>query len=251
MKLALAVCLFIMICTAPILAYEIHDAARAGDLDQVIEILKEHPDFANLYDGAGFSPLHYAAMEGRILVMRHLLAMSAPVDTHRPGRATPLCYAVAYGQVEAVRLLISSGANVNAKDESGESLLALAVSRNCPTIAEMLISNGSVVNQSDSKGYTPLHHAARQNLRDVADLLLSKGARINAVTSRSGGSGLYAGDTPLHLAVAFNAGSVVELLVSRKADLNIRNRGGMTPLQYARTFKRDELYKYLKKRGAK
>jgi len=251
MKRALIICLLICISSAASWAYEIHEAARAGDLNQVIEILNDHPDFVNLYDSAGFSPLHYAAMEGRILVLRHLLATSAPVDSHRPGRATPLCYAVSSGQVEAVQLLISNGANVNVKNESGESLLAVAVSRNCPNIAEMLINNGAVVNVTDRKGYTPLHYAARQNLGEIADLLISKGAKINTGTLLSGGSGLYAGDTPLHLAVAFNAGEAVELLVNRGAKLNIKNKGGMTPLQYARSFKRDTLYRYLKKRGAK
>ena len=243
----------LVLCTAAgtLWASEIHDAAREGDLSKVMELVEQYPEMANEYDSAGLTPLHHAALEDRILVIKFLLSNGVLPDVRKGKGPTPLYLAVDSDSEEAVEYLISQGANVNLTFEKGRTVLFHAVSRRSSNVVQLLIQSGASVNAGDIDGYTPLHIAAIQNLDDMADLLLVNGANSSAKLIRPGGTGLCAGDTPLHAAVAFNSMGVVELLLRNRVPINEKNKAGLTPLYYAKSYKRDSIYTLLKKSGGK
>ena len=74
--------------------------------------------------------LHGASRNGRVELVRALLARDVPADLSRgaPG-FTPLMVAALDGQPETTRLLIEAGADVNARTDDGQSPLSMARKR--------------------------------------------------------------------------------------------------------------------------
>ena len=76
---------------------------------------------------ANTTPLHHAAEEGHIEVVRLLLDRGAAPNAREDiGDMTPLHHAAQLGYLEAVRLLLDRGGDPNARDEDGETPLDLA-----------------------------------------------------------------------------------------------------------------------------
>ncbi len=67
----------------------------------------------------GWTPLHYAATNGHLEVIKFLLDEHAYIDTESPNGSTPLMMAARYATMETVKLLIDAGADVAAKNQAG------------------------------------------------------------------------------------------------------------------------------------
>ncbi len=67
----------------------------------------------------GWSPLHYAAASGSILVIRVLLDQHAYIDAESPNKTTPLMMAARAGRRDAVQYLLDEGADLSLKNEQG------------------------------------------------------------------------------------------------------------------------------------
>ncbi len=67
----------------------------------------------------GWTPLHYAASSGSILVIRVLLDHHAYIDAESPNKTTPLMMAARAGRREAVQYLLDEGADLSLKNEAG------------------------------------------------------------------------------------------------------------------------------------
>lgn len=65
------------------------------------------------------SPLHLAAMNGDVSVVKLLLQHGAKVDADDGSGQTPLFLAANWSRYDAVELLIEHGANVNRCDTNG------------------------------------------------------------------------------------------------------------------------------------
>jgi hypothetical protein len=128
----------------------IHYAARDGDLGKVTALLKDNPALVFTKDTDGFTPLHYAALNGE--------------------------YAIA-------KLLLANKADSNAKDNHGDTPLHNAAALGHKDLVELLLANGADVNARNSHGDTPLESAAALGHKDVADLLRSRAARGGAELS--------------------------------------------------------------------
>lgn len=74
----------------------------------------------------GWSPLHYAATGGHILVIRMLLDQYAYIDAASPNGSTPLMMAARYGSASAVKLLLEAGADPLLKNDLGLSAIDFA-----------------------------------------------------------------------------------------------------------------------------
>ena len=88
-----------------------------------------------------------------------------------------------------------------------------------------------------------LRNAIDHSCPDLIALLLEKGADANTKYED--------GDTALIRAVMFNQGAVVKTLLQSEIDLNVMDRYGFTPLQYAIGLEYEEIEKELRKAGAK
>ncbi len=121
----------------------IHDAARAGDLDKVKSLVKEHPNLVSSKDEKyGQTPLHIAAF-----------------NNHK----------------EVVEFLLANKADVNAKATNGSTPLHLAAAKGNKVIVELLLVNKADINATDNDGWSPLHSAIFWNQKEIEDLLIAKG----------------------------------------------------------------------------
>jgi ankyrin repeat protein len=67
----------------------------------------------------GWTPLHYAATNGHIEIMKLLLENHAFIDAPSPNETTPLMMAAMYGSTPGVELLLAEGADPLQKNQQG------------------------------------------------------------------------------------------------------------------------------------
>jgi ankyrin len=205
--------------------------------------------------------LHLAVWQGHTNTVRLLLANDANPRARSPRLFedswwTPLHAAAVTGRVEIARLLLDRGVAVDIEDSIGHTPLHLAVRDGEHSVAmvKLLLGHKANARAATKFGQEPLHFAAEAgNTRAVA-LLLDHKADVNAREKKEG-------KTPLHLAVEAHptlddlreslALPVVQLLLERKADTTIKDHKGRTPLALAVEMKYAKVVQLLRKYGAK
>ena len=97
-------------------------AALKGELALAENMVKKGADV----NKTGWTPLHYAASNGHVAVIRLLLENYAYIDAESPNGSTPLMMASLYGSVEAVKLLVEEGADPLLRNQQGLTALEFA-----------------------------------------------------------------------------------------------------------------------------
>jgi ankyrin repeat protein len=122
-----------------------------GDTALMFASLKGHLGIAELLvkHGAqvrqsGWTPLHYAAFEGRAEMIKFLLAKGAEVDARAPNAYTALMLAARGGHLEAARQLLYADPDLTAKGQSGETALGIAKARKAEGLVKLLQRAGAV-----------------------------------------------------------------------------------------------------------
>ncbi|CAE8712794.1 unnamed protein product, partial [Polarella glacialis] len=166
-------------------------------------------------------------------------------------------------------------------DDAGRTALHVASSRGQISVVKFLVDRHAAdVLLADSWKGTPLDDAIRHDRKDVVEFLLSKGALpggaslapgFPAILCQAASQGnvsclkglarrrvdLNRGDaahqrSALHLAASEGQLAVVQCLVEElKVDVNMRDRFGGTPLDYAQLSRNQEVIGYLKFRSAR
>ncbi|XP_008301161.1 ankyrin repeat and SOCS box protein 15b [Stegastes partitus] len=161
----------------------LYDASGSGNLD-CVKLLLQHGANPNVASYACQLPIHRAAYEGHILVLRTLI----PITTKRAIRLSgqnPVHSAADGGQVECLKLLIQKGFDVNAlldthiSENYGDlrkSPLYFAVCNGDVTCAEMLLAAGA---RTDLDPLRCILVAIRAERYELVQLLLSYGAEVN------------------------------------------------------------------------
>ena len=100
---------------------DVFDAAAAGDVDRLTELLDGDADLVGAWSEDGFNPLHLAAFFDRGKAVRLLLDRGADVGAvaRNPMKVQPLHSAVAAGSMEVAAALLVAGADPNARQEGG------------------------------------------------------------------------------------------------------------------------------------
>lgn len=236
---------------------------EATAIRQIQTMIKESPDLINAKTSpAGYAeaPLHRAARNGQLLVVRFLLENNADVNVRDSQGSTPLGVAVNSGNKSMVELLLEHGADVGAQDSQQRTPLHVAAQRGFNAITEVLLAHGADVNTRGGLDVTPLQVAAESGYRNVVETLLDHGAKVNSSSSAGvtalmlataqgqlavaelllkRGASVQAADnyavTALHRAVGAkaNRAELLRLLLASGADVNAQDRDGGTPLHYA------------------
>jgi ankyrin repeat protein len=159
------------------------------------------------------------------------------VDAQGKYHDTPLHWAALSGRVEITRLLLDHGANPNVEDEQQATPLHLVVRGEYDSLeygvgtARLLLERGVKVGAPDEDRNTPLHLASYLGRLEIAQVLLDHGADAGSENDQA--------QTPLHLVSQTNywfqdaALGVAKLLLERGADMNARDQDYATPLHLA------------------
>ncbi|KAH6975561.1 ankyrin repeat-containing domain protein [Ilyonectria destructans] len=179
----------------------------------------------------GQTPLHIAALDGKMESARTLLGWGADVDAAYEGDGqTPLHVAAARGGVDMVGLLVTTGgADFGRQTGEGDTAFSLAAMNRHQKVAEVLLERGSG-RMTDRQKKRGLVMAARGNLVGVVARLLDMGVPVDGFDE----VGDTAGCTALHMAALFGHEELAGLLMGRGADVGGTNYLlAATPVQLA------------------
>jgi ankyrin repeat protein len=156
------------------------EAAAAGELARVREIVARDPAHANAIAPDGYSPLGLAAFFKRRDVVHELLEAGAdPRPASRQGGFTPLHSAVATdagaSDIEIVRMLLDKGADPNAKSQSGSTPLHTVAFTGDRASLDLLLKHGADRTIKNDEGKTATDIAAERGHQEIADLLIAHG----------------------------------------------------------------------------
>ncbi|KAL6890875.1 hypothetical protein GGI43DRAFT_209340 [Trichoderma evansii] len=173
--------------------------------------------------------LHYAAAQGNLLLLTHLLEFMTPAINAQDKRLrrTPLGYAASNSHEACLRMLLSCGAYIEAADKDGRTPLSFAALNRNEAVMRLLLDQGAQIEATDKDGRTPLFYAAQTTNGNeaVVRLLLDRGAQIEAADKH--------GRTPLSFAALNRNEAVMRLLLDQGAQIEAADKDGRTPLSYA------------------
>ncbi|XP_039615699.1 ankyrin-2-like isoform X8 [Polypterus senegalus] len=236
-------------------------AARAGNIDKVLEYLKSGVDISTCNQN-GLNALHLAAKEGHVDLVQELLDRGSAVDSATKKGNTALHIASLAGQAEVVKILVKRGADVNAQSQNGFTPLYMASQENHLDVVRYLLENGANQSTATEDGFTPLavalqqghnqvvaillendtkgkvrlpalHIAARKDDTKSAALLLQNDHNADVQSKMMVNRTTESGFTPLHIAAHYGNVNVATLLLNRGAAVDFTARNGITPLHVA------------------
>uniref|UniRef100_A0A8C9P5R9 Ankyrin repeat domain-containing protein 27 n=1 Tax=Spermophilus dauricus TaxID=99837 RepID=A0A8C9P5R9_SPEDA len=132
----------------------------------------------------GSSPLHVAALHGRVDLIPLLLKHGANAGARNANQAVPLHLACQKGHFQVVKYLLDSNVKPNKKDISGNTPLIYACSSGHHEVAALLLQHGASINATNNKGNTALHEAVIEKHVFVVELLLLHGASVHILNKR-------------------------------------------------------------------
>ncbi|RHZ73695.1 hypothetical protein CDV55_107262 [Aspergillus turcosus] len=160
------------------------------------------------------NPLHLAAANGHVSVMKLLLHNGAMIDALDSKMSTPLALAVQQGHQSAVKLLLDRGSDQNLVDDHGDPLVCVAARNGHEAIVRLLLSRGADPAARDRRGKTPLLAAMASGDEGTISLLLTLPFDVNAHDS----------DRRTALSYAVEKGNVsrARFLIEKGAKLNVK-----------------------------
>jgi cytohesin len=190
-------------------------------------------------------PLHAAAFKGCARKFEALLRIEMAIDERDWRGCSALHFAAWGGSKAIVQMLLDEGANVNAKSSRlyfgikfsyQEELTPLdfavqfAGHKGSTEIVQMMLDKGADVNlkctiaNEASKPHQKALHPARTNSIVPGTHPVHRPARTSQATGA---------DTSLHYAVQWGNPAIVQLLLDNGAGLDVKSKGGFTPLHRA------------------
>jgi hypothetical protein len=118
----------------------INYAALGGHLE-IVKMLADHG--AEIAPATGWGPLHYAAFENRVDVIKYLIQKGAPKDALAPNGFTALMLAARGGHIAAATALLHEDADLGIKAPGGETALSIATSRKDEEMIKLLKRAGA------------------------------------------------------------------------------------------------------------
>ncbi len=224
MKHSVSIIIMTLLLTAGVSCFAagIHDAATAGKLDSVMEMLSMDPELLNARDENGMTPLHCAAYNNHIPLAAFLISKGADVNAAKTNGSRPLHGAAFYDCPEIVKMLIEHGADMEAVNSSGYTPLLSAASAGRLEPARILIENGANIHARTADGASLFLMAGWNNHVELLKYLIDKGIDINERDQFGG--------TPLMMAARMGQTEMVKMLLDNNADVNVINNDGMNAL---------------------
>ncbi|XP_053944772.1 ankyrin repeat domain-containing protein 42 isoform X2 [Cuculus canorus] len=219
----------------------VHDAVRAGDVEQLASMIKSGADINEVDLVHKFTPLHCAAHCGSLECLHWLLWHGADPARVTVGGWTAAHLAAIRGQDACMQALLRNGTSGEAQDDRGCTASHLAAAHGQSYTLQTLLRSGANVNVSDRNDWKPVHYAAFHGRLGCLQLLVRWGACIDEVDN--------SGNLPAHLAAMEGHLHCFKFLVNKMASvvhtLKARNDHGETPRDLAERFYKDNILQYI------
>ena len=176
----------------------------------------------------GFTPLLYAAREGCVQCVKHLLKGHADINLPDPDGLTPLVLALTNMRFDLAAVLIEAGADVNKWDFWGRTPLYSAVDLNTlprggrPDLPPTDTTTGVQIEQMLLKA------GANPNIQ-----LILRPPYRNGIFDRGGDQVISTGATPLLVAAKIGDVASIALLLKYHANIDLATAAGVTPVMAA------------------
>ncbi len=198
-------------------------------------------------NGAGWTPLHWAAYKGCKNVVGVLLSYDADIMARHDFGGTPLHMAAEAGHEGVVQALLDYGAAINVVGGCyGRNPLHWAAHKGHIKVVKVLLDYDADVNVIDKTCGTALYHASSEGYGEIVEILMSHGADVEAKIE----CGALAGKTPLHGAAELGHTLIVQALIAHGAMINVVDKEGLTPLHFAAENGRKDVVEVLCAHGA-
>ncbi|CAH1281682.1 unnamed protein product [Diabrotica balteata] len=219
----------------------IFDLVKSGELSEIVEYVeKSGCEVLRARDEWGYTPAHWAALDGNVEIMRYIVDKGAPIDLPCLGTQgpRPIHWACRKGHTAAVQVLLQAGVAVNAADFKGLTPLMTACMFGRTATAAFLLGMGASNDLMDINGDTALHWAAYKGHADLIRLLMYSGSNLQKPD--------HFGSTPLHLACLSGNLTCVKLLCE-KSNINLEplDKNDKTPLMLAQSHRHNDIVELL------
>lgn len=144
-------------------------AVRAENYDVAEALLKSGRLNVNDLNKFGETPLMLAVFKGQDELFDELIAAGA--DPQRGGNWTPLHYAATEGRTEFIERLLKAGASVNIQTSSGVTPLIMAARKPSRAAVTMLLKAGAYRDYCTDTGQSPADFARRAGDKELAEYL--------------------------------------------------------------------------------
>lgn len=158
--------------------------AMRSDSPETAKVVMEAEGFdPNALNRFGETPLMLAVFKGNEAIFKRLLELGASTKG-APGKWTPLHYAATEGRRTFVDYLIEHGADVNAQTKAGVTPLMMAARKPSRVVVTQLLRAGAYRDYCTDKGMSPADFARNAGDDELADYLkvercAVKGRRTN------------------------------------------------------------------------
>jgi ankyrin repeat protein len=262
-------------CILPVPAQEIHEMAKAGDLDRLKKMIGENPSLVSSRDQDKNTPLHHAIEAGNLKAASLLIGHGADVNAVNYKTEAPLHIAAYEGNAGAAKLLLEHHADPAMREMRDRIPLFLACNwGNDLETVRVLIEAGSDVNDRNSRGEIVLVSTLYYGKKEIIDLLIDQGAtipddeatlrRVLYVTAANGMERPFKiaveksenqemewwTGIPMHACARGGSVNIGRALMDKGANITEKNRYGVEPLHIAAENGRTDFVKFLLSEGA-
>lgn len=153
---------------------DIFTAAALGRLDQVeARVSEERSGYINETARDGFTPLQLACYFGREATALWLMENGADIEAvaQNEQRIRPIHAAAANGNLVVLRALVERGADVNARQQQDFTPLHTAADRGDGEMARLFLDHGADVSAQDASGRTAADIARERGHGALAGVL--------------------------------------------------------------------------------
>jgi ankyrin repeat protein len=155
---------------------QLHHCVWNGLTSSVERLLSIRNINVNVKSVHGATPLHYAASNGHIEIVRLLLQNGAEVNVRSINGYTPLHSAAFYGYVDILHLLVEKGADLEAQDLNGQRALHYSAWHgHLPFIQELVSRYHVDITARENDGRTALSMAMSYDRTAAVAFLRAKG----------------------------------------------------------------------------
>ena len=153
--------------------------AIAGGSLPITQLIIENGADIHAVDDDGNGAVHYAVKYNqRALILWLCYGLGMSLSEANNKHETPLHTAASEMKLEVVKILCTHGADVNVRTSKGATPLHYAACKPCVEIIDVFYKNGADLSAKDNGGMQPYHWAKSMNRTEIQRFLIDHGAKV-------------------------------------------------------------------------